>query len=66
MSEKLKHTIGLDWESFIVDLVAQQVEHNTFNVGVAGSNPAGVTKFIEITSGKPMVFEVAWSGARIM
>ena len=48
------------------DLVAQPVEHNTFNVGVAGSNPAGVTKFIEITSGKPMVFEVAWSGARIM
>ena len=25
------------------DLLAQLVEHNTFNVGVAGSSPAGVT-----------------------
>ena len=29
--------------SFRIDLVAQLVEHDTFNVGVAGSNPAGVT-----------------------
>ncbi len=25
------------------DLLAQLVEHDTFNVGVAGSSPAGVT-----------------------
>ena len=28
---------------FWIDLVAQLVEHNTFNVGVTGSNPVGVT-----------------------
>lgn len=28
----------------IVDLVAQLVEHNTFNVGAQGSNPCGITK----------------------
>ena len=27
-----------------VDLVAQQVEHHTFNVGVLGSSPSQVTK----------------------
>ncbi len=27
-----------------VDLVAQLVEHNTFNVGAQGSNPCGITK----------------------
>ena len=27
----------------LVDLVAQLVEHNTFNVGVLGSNPSGIT-----------------------
>ena len=27
--------------------VAQQVEHNTFNVGVPGSSPGGFTKIIE-------------------
>ena len=26
------------------DLVAQLVEHNTFNVGAQGSNPCGITK----------------------
>ena len=26
------------------DLVAQLVEHNTFNVGVLGSNPSQITK----------------------
>ena len=26
------------------DLVAQLVEHDTFNVGVTGSSPVGVTK----------------------
>ena len=26
------------------DFVAQLVEHNTFNVGVEGSNPSGITK----------------------
>jgi hypothetical protein len=29
---------------FIPDLVAQLVEQYTFNVWVAGSNPAGITK----------------------
>jgi hypothetical protein len=28
---------------FRVDLVAQLVEHNTFNVGVLGSSPSGIT-----------------------
>ena len=28
---------------FQVDLVAQLVEHNTFNVGVLGSSPSGIT-----------------------
>ena len=27
-----------------VDLVAQLVEHNTFNVGALGSSPSGITK----------------------
>jgi hypothetical protein len=27
-----------------IDLVAQLVEHNTFNVGVLGSSPSGITK----------------------
>lgn len=27
------------------DLVAQQVEHHTFNVGVLGSSPSQVTNF---------------------
>ncbi len=27
-----------------VDLVAQLVEHNTFNVGAQGSNPCGITQ----------------------
>ena len=27
-----------------LDLVAQLVEHNTFNVGVLGSNPNGITE----------------------
>jgi hypothetical protein len=26
------------------DLVAQLVEHNTFNVGVLGSSPSGITE----------------------
>ena len=30
---------------FIDDLVAQLVEHNTFNVGVLGSSPSQVTFF---------------------
>ena len=28
---------------FFSDLVAQLVEHNTFNVGVLGSSPSGIT-----------------------
>ena len=30
-----------------VDPVAQQVEHNTFNVGVPGSSPGGITEKIK-------------------
>ncbi len=30
----------------LLDLVAQLVEHNTFNVGVLGSNPSGVTNYL--------------------
>ena len=33
------------------DSVAQLVEHNTFNVGVLGSSPSGITK-----AGKPAFF----------
>ena len=28
----------------VVDLVAQLVEHNTFNVGALGSSPSGITQ----------------------
>ena len=31
----------------IKDLIAQLVEHNTFNVGVLGSSPSQVTKLNE-------------------
>jgi hypothetical protein len=37
------------------DLVAQLVEHNTFNVGAQGSNPCGITKY---TSGNRGFFIV--------
>ena len=33
----------LKTETSRVDSVAQLVEHNTFNVGVLGSNPSGIT-----------------------
>ena len=36
------------------DSVAQQVEHNTFNVGVLGSSPSRVTK----ETAKRLIFEV--------
>ncbi len=29
------------------DLVAQLVEHNTFNVGVLGSSPSGITETLD-------------------
>ena len=35
--------------SSVIDLVAGEVEHDTFNVGVAGSSPAGVTMGIAKT-----------------
>ena len=38
----------------MVDSVAQQVEHNTFNVGVLGSSPSRVTK----ETAKRLIFEV--------
>ena len=31
-----------------VDLVAQLVEHNTFNVGALGSSPSGITNNSEL------------------
>lgn len=31
--------------NFGTDSVAQLVEHNTFNVGVLGSSPSGITKY---------------------
>lgn len=30
------------------DLLAQLVEHHTFNVGVMGSNPIGVTNLVKL------------------
>lgn len=30
-------------KQFVIDLVAQLVEHYTFNVRVLGSNPSGIT-----------------------
>jgi hypothetical protein len=32
-----------------VDLVAQLVEHNTFNVGALGSSPSGITDIKALT-----------------
>ena len=34
-----------------VDPVAQSVEHNTFNVGVPGSSPGGITENTAISNG---------------
>jgi putative endonuclease len=34
-----------------VDLVAQLVEHNTFNVGAQGSNPCGITQALRYNRG---------------
>ena len=36
------------WRKSIFGLVAQLVEHNTFNVVVAGSSPVGITQYIKI------------------
>ena len=36
-----------------VDPVAQSVEHNTFNVGVPGSSPGGITE--EISDNQPII-----------
>ncbi len=58
MNRSIKHFLKFDAIAFsvifalpknicivsTVDLVAQLVEHNTFNVGVLGSNPNGITK----------------------
>ena len=48
----------LKTETFKVDSVAQLVEHNTFNVGVLGSNPSGITSWDrrEIISFVPFLF----------
>lgn len=42
-------TRGIQSSSSVLDLVAQPVEHGTFNAEVAGSNPAGVTMGIAKT-----------------
>ena len=42
------------------DSVAQQVEHNTFNVGVLGSSPSRVTK----TENQPVTADFLVYGAR--
>ena len=34
------------------DLVAQPVEHNTFNVGVLGSSPSGITELEKLCNRK--------------
>ena len=47
-----------------VDSVAQQVEHNTFNVGVLGSSPSRVTQkklnLIDLLSVRFSFFCVLW------
>ena len=43
-SVHLHHQNGSDSHFGIGDSVAQLVEHNTFNVGVLGSSPSGITK----------------------
>ncbi len=40
----LHSQIRIAGNKFQVDLVAQLVEHNTFNVGALGSSPSGITK----------------------
>ena len=42
-----KSTLGLQLKCRL-DSVAQLVEHYTFNVGVLGSNPSGITKSLQI------------------
>ena len=37
--------------SACVDSLAQQVEHNTFNVGVVGSSPTRITEGSQIRQG---------------
>ena len=49
------------------DSVAQLVEHYTFNVGVLGSNPSGITKNPEIAmiSGFLILIQVIWTIPRL-
>ena len=41
------------------DSVAQPVEHNTFNVGVLGSNPSWITKTSEKTKQTPEIQRIS-------
>ena len=41
---KINPGLGVESERIHVDLVAQLVEHYTFNVGVLGSSPSGITE----------------------
>ena len=43
---KINPGLGVESERIRVDLVAQLVEHYTFNVGVLGSSPSGITTLI--------------------
>ncbi len=40
------------------DSVAQQVEHNTFNVGVLGSSPSWITKNFQKTRQNLQSFDI--------
>ncbi len=45
---KRKSLLGDSSEGIWIDSLAQLVEHNTFNVGVLGSSPKRITKFLKI------------------
>ena len=45
-----------------IDLLAQLVEHNTFNVGVVGSSPTGITKFCSISNWYNLGQRRSWRG----
>ena len=47
------------------DLVAQLVEHNTFNVGVLGSSPSGITELVIFPTATLMPFTYVLYSARL-
>ena len=48
-----------------IDSVAQQVEHNTFNVGVLGSSPSWITKRIRELQQVTLFFYVQLADLRL-